>query len=414
MSLQTWFETLEQRRLLAATQIDFPNFSTTTNLTGNGFGGNPINNGSVLRMTRNIVHEARSVWFNNAVPIGIFRTDFTFKSDPSAISADGLTFTIQNGPTSALGGDGNNLGYGGINNSEAVAFNMFNFAVFGSEFGFATNGEMPPTDQDMSPIDMHSGHWFRTTVKYDGTTLSVHLTDASDTSKTFNASKAIDLTSAVGASSAIVGFTASTGDHISIQDIRSWDYQGSSVPTVATAASANPSPVTGKTTTLSVLGADAGGESNLTYTWSLVKKPNGAKDPTFSANGTNGAKSITARFFKDGNYRFRCTIRNADGGTTISDVLVRVDQTATLIRMDPHAATITLPNTQDYDALMIDQFNHEFRDQPDFTFSLPEGSGTIDSMSGLFTPTASGHAVIQAAASGLTGTVGATVLKSTA
>ena len=38
-------------------------------------------------------------------------------------------------------------------------------------------------------------------------------------------------------------------------------------PTIATAASASPSTVTGTTTTLSVLGADDGGESGLTYSW---------------------------------------------------------------------------------------------------------------------------------------------------
>ena len=39
-------------------------------------------------------------------------------------------------------------------------------------------------------------------------------------------------------------------------------------PTVAQPAAANPNPVTGTTTNLSVLGADDGGEANLTYTWS--------------------------------------------------------------------------------------------------------------------------------------------------
>ena len=47
-------------------------------------------------------------------------------------------------------------------------------------------------------------------------------------------------------------------------------------PTVATPATANPSPVTGTTTNLSVLGADAGGEAALTYTW-LRRHPAGAR-----------------------------------------------------------------------------------------------------------------------------------------
>ena len=58
-------------------------------------------------------------------------------------------------------------------------------------------------------------------------------------------------------------------------------------PTVASPATAAPKPVAGTTTMLSVLGADASGESSLTYTWSLLSGPAGAPVPTFSANGTN-------------------------------------------------------------------------------------------------------------------------------
>ena len=43
-------------------------------------------------------------------------------------------------------------------------------------------------------------------------------------------------------------------------------------PTVATAAAALPSPVTGKTTMLTAFGADAAGESTLTYTWSTTAR----------------------------------------------------------------------------------------------------------------------------------------------
>src|SRR6202040_704549 len=78
-------------------------------------------------------------------------------------------------------------------------------------------------------------------------------------------------------------------------------------PTVATAGSASPSPVTGTTTALSVLGADDGGEPNLTYTWAATAEPSGAA-PAFSVNGTNAAKNSTVTFNKAGNYTFTCTI----------------------------------------------------------------------------------------------------------
>src|SRR4029450_4428746 len=44
-------------------------------------------------------------------------------------------------------------------------------------------------------------------------------------------------------------------------------------PTAAVAASASPNPITGTNTSLSVLGADDGGEASLTYTWSTTGTP---------------------------------------------------------------------------------------------------------------------------------------------
>ena len=93
-------------------------------------------------------------------------------------------------------------------------------------------------------------------------------------------------------------------------------------PTVAQAATASPSTITGTTTNLSVLGADDGGEANLTYTWSVTSKPSGSTTPTFSVNGTNGAKSTTATFVHPGSYTFLVTIRDAQGLTTTSSVTV--------------------------------------------------------------------------------------------
>ncbi len=74
-------------------------------------------------------------------------------------------------------------------------------------------------------------------------------------------------------------------------------------PTVATVASANPSPATGKTANLSVLGADLGGESSLTYTWSVTSRPAGAAVPMFTVNTSNAAKNTTT-FTQAGNYTF--------------------------------------------------------------------------------------------------------------
>src|SRR5262249_23548271 len=77
-------------------------------------------------------------------------------------------------------------------------------------------------------------------------------------------------------------------------------------PTVATPAAASPSPVSGTTAALSVLGADDGGEANLTYSWTTSGTP--LAPVSFSVNGTNAAKNTVAIFSKAGTYSFVVTV----------------------------------------------------------------------------------------------------------
>lgn len=92
-------------------------------------------------------------------------------------------------------------------------------------------------------------------------------------------------------------------------------------PTVATHASASPDPVTGTSASLSVLGADDGGEANLTYAWSST----GPAPVAFSDGGTNTAKNCTATFSQAGNYILTVTITDAGGLSVTSSVNVTVD-----------------------------------------------------------------------------------------
>ena len=93
-------------------------------------------------------------------------------------------------------------------------------------------------------------------------------------------------------------------------------------PTIAVAASATPSPVTGNTTALSVLGADAGPAGDLTYTWATTGRA--AAPVAFSDNGTNSASNTTATFTQPGTYNFEVTIANPAGLTVVSSVSVSV------------------------------------------------------------------------------------------
>lgn len=181
-------------------------------------------------------------------------------------------------------------------------------------------------------------------------------------------------------------------------------------PTVATAAAATPSSVTGKTTTLSVLGADDGGEANLLYTWSS----SGPAAVIFSANGSNAAKSATATFSRAGTYTFVVTIADAAGLSTTSSVSVTVRQTLTKITVTPATANVAVRQKLQFSATAFDQFGLALSVQPTFMWTL-SGRGTLSSSTGLYTAPAKtgGPYTITAKASGISGTAKVTVVNST-
>ena len=143
-------------------------------------------------------------------------------------------------------------------------------------------------------------------------------------------------------------------------------------PTVATRATATPSPVTGTTTVLAVLGADDGGESNLTYTWATTGTPPATVN--FSVNGANGAKNTTATFSMAGAYTFTVTITDAGGLTASSSVNVTVNQTLTAITVSPSTASLSAGGTQQFTATGKDQFGVALATQPTFTWGTTAGT----------------------------------------
>ena len=159
-------------------------------------------------------------------------------------------------------------------------------------------------------------------------------------------------------------------------------------PTFAISPEATPDPVTGKTTTLKVLGADDGGESKLIYTWATVGSVPAAV--TLSINGTNAAKNTLATFTAPGAYLFQCAATDAAGLSTIDLVTVTVNRTLTSISLTPAPASVAVNRTLQFTATGYDQFGAALATSPSFNWKV-NGGGTI-SNSGLFTagPTAGG------------------------
>jgi hypothetical protein len=213
------------------------NFSSGFTATGLNLLGAKIV-GSALQLTDGAAGEARSAWFTTRVNVQSFTTDFNFQ-DTSA-TADGFTFTIQAAPAGiwANGGNGASLGYGGIASSVAVKFDLYSNAGEGSDStGFYTNGAtptVPAVDMTSSGVNLHSGDVMHAHVTYDGTTLTLTLTDTV-TGASFTTATAVNIPTIVGANTAYVGFTAATGGAAAIQSILNWTYiVGAGTPSAAT------------------------------------------------------------------------------------------------------------------------------------------------------------------------------------
>jgi hypothetical protein len=244
-----------------------------TSAAGFTFLGGSTVTGSALQLTDGQNNEARAVWYSTPVNIQSFTTDFMFQITPANPNAsDGMTFAIQNMGLNAHGGIGGALGYQGVTPSVAVKFDLFNNAGEGiNSTGFYTNGvapTVPALDLTPSGVNLHSGNILQAHLTYDGTTLTLTLTDTV-TNATFTASQAIDIPTTVGNTIAYVGFTAGTGGTVSTQNVLNWTYTTGTSTSPPTPPTASPtfSPAAGTYTgTQSVTITDATAGATIYYT----------------------------------------------------------------------------------------------------------------------------------------------------
>ena len=88
------------------------NYGNGMTATGMVLNGSATPNGSRLRLTDRGGPEAGSAWYTTKLNIQSFTQDFSFQITDAV--ADGMTFTIQNVGTTALGANGGSLGYAPI------------------------------------------------------------------------------------------------------------------------------------------------------------------------------------------------------------------------------------------------------------------------------------------------------------
>src|SRR5579862_8071445 len=216
-----------------------------------GFSGGGMNllgsakvNGSALELTDGGSSEAAAAWYQVEANIQTFSTDFTFQITPGTNpTADGFTFTIQGNNSTALGLSGGGLGFQEIPNSVAVKFDLYSNNGEGPDStGLFLNGTIPTipaVDMTSSGVNLHSGDPMHAHLGYDGTTLTLTLTDTT-TNATFTTSWTVDIPGTVGDTAGFVGFTAGTGGNTAVQNILNWTYssgvsQAAATPTFSPA-----------------------------------------------------------------------------------------------------------------------------------------------------------------------------------
>jgi Legume lectin domain/Chitobiase/beta-hexosaminidase C-terminal domain len=252
------------------------NFGSGFTATGMQFNGHTKLNGSRLQLTdASAAGEIASAFWTTPVNVQSFTNDFMFQL--TSPSADGFTFTIQRAGVTAIGPGGGGLGYGpslpggtgGIGTSVAVKFDLYDNNGEGTNStGLYVNGASPTTPATTlgNGVNLHSGDNFKVHMTYDGTTLTMTITDLLNTAQTFTTSWPINIPGTIGANTGFAGFTGGTGGLMAVQEITNWTYSTTGTP-AQPAATPQFSPAAGTyTTAQSVTITDATPGSSIFYT----------------------------------------------------------------------------------------------------------------------------------------------------
>ena len=240
--------------------------TATGNFTFNGFGstsgltlvGNAAiatsSDGTVLRVTPATGSQSGAAYSTTPVALGsnaTFSTQFQFRlTSPGGWDpADGITFVLGTS-TNGLGAGGVGIGYQGVGGkSVAIEFDTYNNGGddgnSSNHVSIDTNGALTNTSlanvynngscgfASGSPAQspntaagcMSNGNLWTVSINYDGSKLTVTLTDpAKGSSFTAINGYAINLASILGQSTAYVGFTSGTGAGWENHDIVNWTF----------------------------------------------------------------------------------------------------------------------------------------------------------------------------------------------
>lgn len=224
----------------AATFFNYPDFSNTAGLQLNG---DAKQEGNLIRLTPAEFDKAGSAFATTAInPQESWETQFQISmhdSSTSPLPADGMAFVVQSKGPQGGDGLGGSLGYGGIQPSVAVEFDIFeNFfggdpsgdhvAIMaegdvGNHLACANEGGPSAPCSASLPFSIYGGP-IHAWVEHDASTqrLKVFLSQTTEKPGAPLLDHQISL-APVGAS-AYAGFTAATGASTAVHDLLSWRF----------------------------------------------------------------------------------------------------------------------------------------------------------------------------------------------
>jgi hypothetical protein len=142
-------------------------------------------------------------------------------------------------------------------------------------------------------------------------------------------------------------------------------------PPQVSAPAANPNPVTGQTTQLSVTATDPDNDS-LSYQWALSGSAPAAVSYSNQAGATTG---IT--FSKAGSYTFQVTVNDGHGHSVTSGLItVTVQAVASRLTINPSQATVLFGKSQALGTSVTDQFGYGMGAAPSSTTWSLSPAGT--------------------------------------
>ncbi|MGD0771569.1 MAG: BACON domain-containing carbohydrate-binding protein [Candidatus Solibacter sp.] len=358
--------------------------------------------GTVLRLTPATSSQSGAAYSTTPVTLGnnaTFSTRFQFRftnqggQDP----ADGITFVVGTS-TTGLGGLGVGMGYQGVGGkSVAIEFDTFNNAGYGlgnndgnssNHVSIDTNGVLTNTDltnvygdascgftsgnpaQNSNTVAgcMSNGDLWTANISYDGSLLTVILTDPAEASS-FSAinSYAINLASLLGQNTAYVGFTSGTGGGWENHDIVNWTF-ANTVQSFCTyslspgSASPGAAAATGTVTVTAGTGctwtaasnaswisvtAGASGSGNGTVTYSVGVNTGAARTGTLTIGGQTFTVAQAAGGATSGcSYSVNPTSIHATAAATSSTLLISTNSGCAWTASVPSGVTwITLSPT---------------------------------------------------------------------